>query len=102
MGTEQGKSDNYSRGYPPRTSKALSLAEAGKIVADCQVVSLSGSTLANTPMALIREAIRAGAKGLTIIPPVASGIGCDLLIAAGCVNTIYISYIFRTLGWNRS
>ena len=85
--------------HPPRKSKVISLAEAGKMVAGCEIVSISGSNLANAPMALIREAIRAGASGLTIIPPVASGMGCDLLIAAGCVSTLYVSYIgFEHLG----
>ena len=43
-------------------------------------------------MALIRVAIRAGAKGLTVISPISAGIPADLLIAAGCVDTYYNSY----------
>ena len=54
----------------------------------------------NSAMALIRSAIRAGAKNLTVIPQVTSSMSVDLLIAAGCVDTLYISYIgFETFGF---
>ena len=50
-------------------------------------------------MALIREAIRAGAQDLSLIPTVATGIAFDLLIAAGRVDTVYLSYVgFEILG----
>jgi len=81
-------------------SKVVSLDEAGRMIARHTVISLAGSHSVNSPMALIRAAIRAGAKGLTIIPPVTTAIASDLLIAAGCVDTFYLSYIgFETLGF---
>jgi glutaconate CoA-transferase subunit A len=85
---------------PQRRSKEVSLEEAGKLIAQRKVVSLAGSQTINTPMALIREALRQGARDLTIIPPVSSGIGPDLMIAAGRVATFYVCYIgFELLGF---
>lgn len=85
---------------PERKSKEISLEEAGRLIAARKVVSLAGSQAVNTPMALIREAIRAGARGLTVIPPVSAGLGPDLLIAAGAVETFYVCYIgFELLGF---
>jgi glutaconate CoA-transferase subunit A len=85
---------------PVRKSKEIPLAEAGRLIAARKVVSLAGSQTVNTPMALIREALRAGARGLTVIPPVSAGIGPDLMIAAGRVAAFYVCYIgFEQLGF---
>jgi glutaconate CoA-transferase subunit A len=85
---------------PTRRSKEISLADAGKLIAQKKVISLAGSQTVNTPMALIREALRAGATGLTVIPPVSSGFGPDLMIAAGRVAKFYVCYIgFEQLGF---
>jgi glutaconate CoA-transferase subunit A len=84
---------------PERRSKEISLEEAGRIIAGSKVLSLAGSQLVNSPMALIREAIRAGANGLTVIPAVDASIAVDLMIAAGMVDTLVVSYVgFETLG----
>ncbi len=85
---------------PQRKSKEISLEEAGRIIAGKKRISLAGSQTVNTPMALLREAIRAGAKDLTVIPPVSAGMGPDLLIAAGCVDTFLVCYMgFELLGF---
>ena len=82
-----------------RKKKVISLAEAGKMLAGCKTVHMTGSQLFDAPMALIREAIRAGATGLTLIPNVVTGMAFDLLIAAGRVDTCYVSYVgFEGLG----
>lgn len=84
---------------PERKSKEISLAEAGKIMASKKRVSITGSQVLNTPMALIRELIRSGANGLTVIPSIDAGISVDLLIAAGVIDTLYVSYVgFETQG----
>ncbi len=77
---------------PQRKSKVVSLAEAGAMIAGYKVISILGGGGQNSPMALVREAIRAGASELTIIPSVTIGIPADLLICAGCVHTYYNSY----------
>lgn len=84
---------------PQRRSKEISLAEAGAIIAGKKVLSLAGSQIVNSPMALIREAIRAGASGLTVIPAIDASMAIDLMIAAGVIDTLIVSYIgFETLG----
>jgi glutaconate CoA-transferase, subunit A len=90
-------STKHSKGE--RKKKVISLAEAGKMLAKCKTVHMTGSQLFDAPMALIREAIRAGATGLTLIPNVVTGMAFDLLIAAGRVDTCYVSYVgFEGLG----
>lgn len=82
-----------------RKKKVISLSEAGEMLAGCKRIHVAGDQLFDAPMALIREAIRAGAEGLTLIPTVATGIAFDILIAAGRVDTLYLSYVgFEGLG----
>jgi glutaconate CoA-transferase subunit A len=44
-------------------------------------------------MSLIRAAIRAGAKDMTMIPPVTTSIAADLPIAAKMLKKLYLSYV---------
>jgi glutaconate CoA-transferase subunit A len=82
-----------------RRSKLISLDEAGKIIASKNSLSLAGSHSADAAMALIRAAIRAGAKNMTMIPPVTASIAADLPIAAGMLKKLYLSYVgFEYLG----
>jgi glutaconate CoA-transferase, subunit A len=101
----EGKIPEASKPLPTKTSsserkkKVISLPEAGKILAKCKSIHMTGSQLFDAPMALIREGIRAGATGLTLIPNVVTGMAFDLLIAAGRVETCYVSYVgFEGLG----
>ena len=71
-----------------RRSKLISLEEAGKIIASKKTVSLAGSHSADAAMSLIRAAIRAGAKDMTMIPPVTTSIAADLPIAAKMLSKI--------------
>jgi glutaconate CoA-transferase subunit A len=73
---------------PKRRSKEISLDEAGRIIASKKIIHTP-----NSPIALVRAAIRAGAKDLTIIPMITGGFAVDLFVAAGCVDTLYVSYI---------
>jgi len=76
-----------------RRSKLISLEEAGRIIASKKTVSLAGSHSSDAAMSLIRAAIRAGAKGMTMIPPVTTSIAADLPIAAGMLSKLYLSYV---------
>ncbi|GAA4113095.1 CoA transferase subunit A [Nocardioides fonticola] len=79
---------------PQRRSKEISLEEAGALIAQRKRLAFG-----NEPMALVRAALRAGAEGLTVIPPVTTSLSTDLLIAAGAVESLYVCYIgFETLG----
>lgn len=93
----QSRSGDYS--IPKRRSKEISLAAAGDILAQAKIWTLSGSQTVNAAMALIRAGIKAGATGLTVIPPVDASVAVDMMIAAGVVDTVFVSYIgFETLG----
>jgi glutaconate CoA-transferase, subunit A len=84
---------------PRRRSKLISLDEAGKIIASKKIVSLAGSHSSDAAMSLIRAAIRAGAKDMTMIPPVTTSIAADLPIAAGMLKKLYLSYVgFEVFG----
>jgi glutaconate CoA-transferase, subunit A len=84
---------------PVRKSKEISLEEAGKIIAAHKTLSLAGSQIVNSPMALVREAIRAGARDLCVIPAIDASMAIDLMIAAGVIDTLIVSYVgFETLG----
>src|SRR5471032_3159851 len=76
-----------------RRSNVISLDEAGKVIASKEIVSLAGSHSADAAMSLIRAAIRAGAKDMTLIPPITTSIAADLPIAAGMLKKLYLSYV---------
>lgn len=84
---------------PERRSKLITLEEAGKIIAGKSTVSITGSHSLDGAMSLIRAAIRAGAKDMTLIPPTTTSIAADLLIGAGALKKLYLSYVgFEFLG----
>jgi glutaconate CoA-transferase, subunit A len=84
---------------PRRKSKLISLDEAGKIIATKKIFSIAGSHSADAAMSLIRAAIRAGAKGMTLIPPITTSLAADLPIAAGMLKKLYLSYVgFEVFG----
>lgn len=76
-----------------RRSKLMSAAQALADVPDGAKVIAGGVHLSNTPMALVRQLIRQGVHDLEIIPTPATGLWVDLLIAAGCVRKVHVSYI---------
>jgi glutaconate CoA-transferase subunit A len=76
-----------------RTSKLKTAAEACAGIPDGASIIAGGVHLSNTPMALVRELARKGARNLEIIPTPATGLWVDLLIAAGAVRKINVSYI---------
>jgi len=67
-----------------RKSRVLDEIEAARWIEDGMTLAVG----APAPMALIRQLIRRGVKGLTVID---SGPSLDMLIAAGCVRKV-ISY----------
>ena len=76
-----------------RRSKLIALDEAGRIIASKKTVSIAGSHSADAAMSLIRAAIRAGASGMTLIPPITTSLAADLPIAAGMLKKLYLSYV---------
>jgi glutaconate CoA-transferase, subunit A len=76
---------------PPR-DKRVSLARAVSLVSDDATVALGGGLSARLPMALVRELVRQGRRGLHLIGS-AHSIDVDLLVAVGAVRRCEESYV---------
>lgn len=76
---------------PPRDKRA-SLTDAASLVADGATVALGGGLSARLPMALVRELVRQGRRGLHLVGS-AHSIDVDLLVAAGAVRRLEESYV---------
>jgi len=77
--------------HPPR-DKRVSLADAAALVGDGAIVALGGGLCARLPMALVRELIRQGRRGLHLVGS-AHSIDVDLLVAVGAVRRCEESYV---------
>lgn len=73
-------------------TKFLELPEAAALIHHGDTVAISGS-MEMSPMALLRELIRSGASGLHLLCSGSAAINADLLIGAGCVETVEASQI---------
>jgi glutaconate CoA-transferase subunit A len=73
-------------------SKLRSLAEAAELVPDGARLTLGGVAVYQHPMAMVRQLIRLGRTGLTVIG-VLNGPELDMLIAGGCVSRVETSYV---------
>lgn len=71
----------------PKDDKRMSLAEAASLVKDGNTVGLQGMGTQISPMAMVRELIRAGKRDLKVAQLV-GGIGMDWMIAAGCLSQV--------------
>ena len=76
---------------PPR-DKRTSLASAAALVSDGAIVALGGGLSARLPMAMVRELVRHGRRGLHLVGS-AHSIDVDLLVAAGAVRRLEESYV---------
>lgn len=72
--------------------KRVPLNQAAALVRDGSVVALGGGLSARLPMALVRELIRQGRRGLHVVGS-AHSIDVDILIAAGVVAVCEESYV---------
>jgi glutaconate CoA-transferase subunit A len=77
----------------PRRSKVCALDEAARLVPDGASLLVAGAHFNNIAMALVRQVVRQGVKDLEIIPTPSSGLWVDMLVAAGAVRKIHVSYI---------
>lgn len=76
-----------------RTSKVISLQEAAVWIKNGMKIGLAGGHSREAPCAFVRELIRQGIKDLTIIPSNSTAYQTDILLGAGCVKTLYSSYV---------
>ncbi|MFK7697407.1 CoA transferase subunit A [Paenibacillus sp. HJGM_3] len=74
------------------SSKIVSLAESARLVEDGAQLAISGG-MDMAPMALVRETVRAGRRGLRLVCVGSSAIGADLLIGAGAATSVEFSQI---------
>jgi glutaconate CoA-transferase, subunit A len=68
------------------------LASAAALVKDGDLVALGGHTR-EAPMALIRELIRQGRRGLRLITVPTGGLNVDLLMAGGAVARVHFAQV---------
>lgn len=76
-----------------RSSKVMSLQEAAGLIRDGMMLGLGGGHISEAPNAFVRELVKRGVKDLTIIPLNGTGYQTDILLGAGCVKTLYTSYV---------
>jgi glutaconate CoA-transferase subunit A len=74
------------------TDKLVDLSAAAEVVPDGSLVALGGGLSARLPMALVRELVRRGRRGLDVVGS-AHGIDVDLLVAAGAIAVCEESYV---------
>lgn len=72
--------------------KLVELDRAAGVVTDGALIALGGGLSARLPMALVRELIRQGRRGLHVVGS-AHGIDVDLLVAAGSIAICEESYV---------
>jgi glutaconate CoA-transferase, subunit A len=76
----------------PPGDKRASLADAVSLVSDGATVALGGGLSARLPMAMVRELVRRGRRGLQLVGS-AHSIDVDMLVAAGAVRRLEESYV---------
>jgi len=77
---------------PNLKEKLCSLSEAASLIKDGMRITIGGMSVHNHPMAFIYELIRKGVKDLTLVGHVSAN-DVDILVGAGCVKRIEISYV---------
>lgn len=68
------------------------VASAVEAVGDGDTVAIGGFLTSHKPMAVVRDLVREGRSGLTVVAPPTS-LETDLLVAAGCVDTVIAPYV---------
>ncbi|GAA0440585.1 3-oxoadipate--succinyl-CoA transferase subunit A [Acrocarpospora corrugata] len=74
-------------------NKVTTPEEAVADIPDGAVIALGGVHSHNSPMALVNALIRRGVRDLELIPTPSAGAPVDMLIAAGCVRRLHVSYV---------
>jgi glutaconate CoA-transferase, subunit A len=74
-------------------SKVTTPEQAVADIPDGATVALGGVHSHNSPMALVNALIRRGVKDLELIPTPSAGAPVDMLIAAGSVRKLHVSYV---------
>jgi glutaconate CoA-transferase subunit A len=71
----------------------VDVADAIAGVQTGMTIAIGGFINAAHPMVVVRELIKSGVTGLTVVGAASSGLDVDMLIAAGCVSTLVSPYV---------
>ncbi|GAB3468433.1 CoA transferase subunit A [Actinophytocola sediminis] len=74
-------------------SKVTTPEDAVAGIPDGATIALGGVHSHNSPMALVNALIRRGIRDLELIPTPSAGAPVDMLLAAGCVRKLHVSYV---------
>ncbi len=74
-------------------SKLAMLSDLRPLARPGETVGIGGGPIQITPMALIRELVRSGVKGLHLVASSTGGLGLDLLIGAGAAASVEFAQI---------
>ena len=72
--------------------KLMTAAQAAALIEDGTHLGV-GAGMTMNPMPVVREIIKKGIRGLTLTPVLTGGYVADLLIGAGCVETVQFPQI---------
>lgn len=73
--------------------KLVALGDAAQHVRSGMTVGIGGGPVMITPIALLREVVRSGARDLHLVASSTGGFGIDLLIGAGAVASVEFAQI---------
>lgn len=73
--------------------KRVPLAEAARRVESGMLLGLGGGPMMITPVALLAQVLRQGARDLRVVVASTGGFGVDLLIGAGAVASVEFAQI---------
>jgi glutaconate CoA-transferase, subunit A len=74
-------------------NKVTTPEEAVAGIPDGATIALGGVHSHNGPTALVNALIRRGVRDLEVIPSPSAGPPVDMLVAAGCVRRLHVSYV---------
>ena len=75
------------------TDKRIALADGARYVKSGMKVGIGGGPVMITPIALLHEVIRSGARDLRLVASSTGGFGIDLLIGAGSAASVEFAQI---------
>ena len=76
-----------------RAMKLTNIGKVGELIPDGSTVAIGGVHSHNVPMSAVRQLIRAGAKDLTLIGSISSGLPIDMLVGAGAAKRVLAPYV---------
>ena len=71
----------------------IALGEVPRYVRSGMTVGIGGGPIMITPVAMIREILRSGARDLHVVASSTGGLGIDLMIGAGAVASVEFAQI---------